>query len=352
MKKSHGKATLKNNLVLPERLVEIDLLKGMAIIAVILIHTWSAAVLLSIGAPFHIYHAVPFLLLIAGFTGTYSYMRHNATSLRECYDTVLLRRRFKRLFKPYILMFIIQIIILFGLFRYPFDLGSVLMEFITGGYGLGAYFVPVIIQSVIIVPILYLLAMRNPNAMLITAFIFNIITEILSISSVIPPGVYSILYVRFLFAGALGIWLALSPRHMTLWTGVLGMLSAIYIGIMFYTQEFSRFFVTNIGVGINQTPAFFWTYILALLGFLYLPKKSGSSIYRGLENAGKASWHIFLIQMTFFSLWQPLNSGVLTPVYYLFPPVFSFIGLIIIASVTIAICTGTGYLWYTYESAG
>lgn len=351
MKKSQGKTPAKPAPSLPDRLVEIDLLKGLAILAVILIHTWAVGIQLAIGAPFHIYHAVALLLLIAGFTGTYAYLRRGATTPGECYDTGLLIRRFSRLLKPYLLMFILQIVILFLLFRYPFDPMSVLVYFFSGGYGLGAYFVPVIFQSVIIVPVLYLAARKNPDLMLAGAFAVDLVIEFLAHAGLIPAELYGICYAKFLFAGALGVWLALAPRRFDLRTVALGTLSAVYIGILYYTQLLSGFFTVNVIAGISEAFAFVWTYVLALAGYLYLPKHSSHPIWRGIGEAGKASWHIFLVQMTFFSLWQPLNNAVLTPVYHLFPPALSFAGLMIMAAVTIAICAGAGWLWYRCESA-
>lgn len=350
MKKSNSRTPAKKDPVLPERLVGIDLLKGFAIIAVILIHTWSVGILLSIGAPFHVFHAVALLLLVAGFTGTYAYMRRGSITLGQCYETGILRRRYARLIKPYLLMFIIQLVFIFMVFHNPFDAGSVIVSFATGGYGLGAYFVPVIIQSVIVVPVLYLIALRNPDAMLAVAFILNLLVDIPAVSSGVPPEIFSVLYIRYLFVGALGVWLALSTRRLTVQAGILGFLSAAYIGITYYTQVFSRFFEINPGAGIAQAPAYIWTYILALFGLMYLPGKSETLVYQGLENAGKASWHIFLVQMTFFSLWQPLNTGVLIPLYHLFPPAVNFVALIVIAACTVVICAGTGCLWYRWES--
>lgn len=351
MKMNKGKTSVKPVSSLPERLFEIDLLKGLAILSVILIHTWAVGIQLAIGSPLHIYHAVALLLLIAGFTGTYAYMRRGSTTLGQCYDTDLLLRRFSRLLKPYLLMFILQVIILFILFRYPFNVGSVIIYFFKGGYGLGAYFVPLIIQSVIIVPVLYLLALKSPNNMLVGAFIVNITIEFIAHNGLIPEDLYGIYYAKFLFAGALGVWLALSVRRFDLWTAVLGALSAVFIIILYYTQLLSRFFTVSVIAGISEAFAFVWTYVLALTGYLYLPKNTAHPIWRGIGEAGRASWHIFLVQMTFFSLWQPLDNAVLTPMYHMFPPVFSFVGLILMAMVTIAICTGAGWLWYRCELA-
>ena len=88
-------------------LTQIDLLKGLAIISVILLHTWPEKVLLITGAPFHIWQAVPVFILIAGYVGTLSYKRRDTARLRQCYGRSLLSHRFKRILVPFTLLFII-----------------------------------------------------------------------------------------------------------------------------------------------------------------------------------------------------------------------------------------------------
>jgi peptidoglycan/LPS O-acetylase OafA/YrhL len=336
---------------MPERLTEVDLLKGLAIIAVILVHTWSIPVLLAIGAPFHMLHAGVLLILIAGFNGVYSYRRHGFNTPGQCYSHQLLYRRFSRLLKPYILMWLLQVAVVVFLLHGSVDLRSLFLNFISGGYGLGAYFVPVIIQSVLVVPLLYLLALRSPDMMLLLAFILNLVFEFLFFISGFPFSIYALLYAEFLFAGALGVWLATSAKRPVLWIAAGGILSGLYIAVTFYTGLLSRFFETYLG-NITQAPAYFWTFILVLSGFTLLPKKTGTRVVQGIANAGKASWHIFLVQMSFFYfLWPALGYYVLIPVINFFPASLSFCGLLVAAVITTILCAGSGYLWYKAEES-
>ena len=54
------------------RSVQIDILKGLAIISVILLHSWDASFLLRIGAPYYISQAVPIFIIIAAYNGVCS----------------------------------------------------------------------------------------------------------------------------------------------------------------------------------------------------------------------------------------------------------------------------------------
>ncbi|WP_367121908.1 acyltransferase family protein [Methanohalophilus sp. DAL1] len=92
---------------------QIDILKGFAIISVILLHTWPRELLLITGAPFHIWQAVPIFIIIAGYVGALSYKRHQNSTLLQLYSIRLLSRRIKRIIVPFIVVFTIQIIYIY-----------------------------------------------------------------------------------------------------------------------------------------------------------------------------------------------------------------------------------------------
>jgi peptidoglycan/LPS O-acetylase OafA/YrhL len=337
---------------LPEHITQIDILKGLAIISVIFIHVWKPDIYLLIGAPYHIWHAVPMLILIAGFTGAYAYKRRGASTLRQCYDLTLLSRRFKRLLKPYALYWLIQITLLILFFNYQFDLLSLMSNFISGGSGWGAYFVPVIFQSVLVIPLLYLLALRNPDLMVILAIILNIFAEIIILFFGIPRGIASVLYFPFLFAGALGVWLVTSTKRPLGWLFLGGAISLAYLTLTSYTPVLSSFSHFEGYNGMSHAPAYMWTLLLAITGLIYLPKYAVSWMHRCLEIVGKASWHIFLVQMFYFLF---VDKIILT--YLVYPLAYSmflsfFFAILIhilVAIIDIILCCVIGYYWYIIE---
>jgi peptidoglycan/LPS O-acetylase OafA/YrhL len=166
---------------------------------------------------------------------------------------------------------------------------------ITGGYGPGSFFVPVLIQLIVILPILYLLARRNLFLMLFAAFVFNLSFETYALRYEIPDWIYRLLFIRYLFAFGLGIWLAIGKDRR--WSVVGGIMSAIYItGVNYF--GFSP--LAQPSWGSQNALAFVWPLVLVEIGLSVAPKRANSICIRSISEIGKASYHIFLIQMVYF----------------------------------------------------
>jgi len=279
-------------------LTQVDLLKGLAIISVILLHTWPEKVLLITGAPFHIWQAVPVFILIAGYVGTLSYIRRGTTCLRQCYGRSLLSHRFKRLLVPFTLLFIIQLVLLYFIDIKGITLQNIVFSYITGGYGPGSYFIPIILQHILILPIIYLWAIRSPKYFLLNTFLISLILEYLMIIAFVPEWAYRLLYVRYLFAGALGVWLAVSKQAIDRKVILGALISLIYIVAVNYLNF--QFWFLYPAWGSQHAPSYFWPLLIIMIGLIYLPGVSKNVVSVTLEKFGRASWHIFLVQMVFF----------------------------------------------------
>jgi len=320
---------------------QIDILKAFAIITVVLLHALPLSVFLAIGAPYYFWQAVPVFIVIAGFTGAYMYKKYGATTLRQCYDPGLIIRRFKRLLIPFILCWLAEMGMLYYLAPDHLAGISLPLNFITGGFGWGAYFIPIILQSILFVPLLYLLARRSPNWMVIIALVINIAFDV--VVYLFGGGISTeSVYLRYIFLGALGVWIVTSKKRNNTWLIIGGGISLIYITVSCYTPLLSAYPEYSGYTGALQAPAAVWTVILVLAGLAYLPTNSPTLI-----KIGKASWHIFLVQLlyyfapaTFFYdlVVAPLSVG----------SEILFVLLVIVFN--ILICVGLGYAWYLSEN--
>lgn len=316
---------------------QIDLLKGLAIISVIVMHTYNMKLLATAGAPFYIFQAVPVFILLAAFNNAYALSAKGKTTLPECYDLNIIFRRLKRILLPYLIIWIVQLILVFWVLSITNDLGvqnpnhffytgfDTLFNFLTGASGPGNYFIPLIVQVILLVPILYWLALRSPNMMLAVAFIAGLILEYATVLSDMPLWLYVTLIIPYIFMAALGVWLVFRERIVTPWIVVAGLLSAVYIAAVSYFDFQFWFFRTD--TMFHHEFAFFWTLLIVVLGFQYLPADPAGKVVRIVAELGKASWHIFLVQMTWFFFLgyaytpgdQAVSSIIILGLVYLIP---------------------------------
>ncbi|WP_411841934.1 acyltransferase family protein [Salinicoccus sp. HZC-1] len=84
-----------------KRNYNIDVLKAMAMFAVIFIHCVPRDLLYATAAPYHIWQAVPVFLLLAGFNTANSYRKRNFEALDEFYNPSFIYRKIERLIYPF-----------------------------------------------------------------------------------------------------------------------------------------------------------------------------------------------------------------------------------------------------------
>lgn len=337
------------------RIGQVDILKGLAAVSVILIHTFSAKVLALTGAPYHIWQAVPVFLLLAGFTGAYAYRRLPAGMLAGLYDPTLFSRRLLRILIPFALVWAFQIIMIVCfmsgaardfsayLVGIPADGTGLVLSFLQGAYGPGSYFIPVILQQILLLPVFSYLAARSPDRMILLVFAADLLLEAAATVLGVAPAVYSVLYIRYMVAGALGVWLAVRTERPYGWIALGALFSLCYITAVFYFGF--RIWILSPAWSFFHAFSYFWTLALVLAGLALLPALPASLPVKVLSESGKASWHIFLVQMTYFLFlpnfgdWidVPLKAGIGDP-HLLFAS-----QLVSYSAINLAVCIPLGY---------
>lgn len=296
----------------------IDILKGLAIISVILMHSWDRLFLLRLGAPYHILQAVPIFIIIAAFNGVNSYIRADAVTLIQCYNNII--RRFNRLIWPYFIFLVTEylFIVFINIINYRYveilseitgvspdristyihsvyGFPQVFSFVVTGGYGPGSFFIPVLMPLIFVLPMLYLLARRNLTLMVSVAFIIDLAFEIYAIESSMPDWAYRLLFIRYLFAFALGIWLALGVDRK--WLAIGSIISVGYITAVNYLQYAP---LGQPSEGSQNALSFIWPLALVVIGLSFSPMIINNLGVRLISEIGRASYHIFLTQMVYF----------------------------------------------------
>jgi peptidoglycan/LPS O-acetylase OafA/YrhL len=294
---------------IPSRSSAIDLLKGLAIVSVICLHTFSVGTLHTIGAHFHIWQAVPVFLFLMGLNAASSLRRRGGRTLRELYSGDYLTGRFDRVFVPFLIAFLITLALAI-LTHTPHSSGAKLLgEPIVGLFpidGPGNYFVTLLFEFVVAFPLIFWGLRRWPVPTLLLCLALNGAFEALAhrlgFFAANPYADASSL-LRFLFLVALGGFCAAIPTRRALgspwlWGGVL--LSVAYLALL---EADSPALTAADGSqpGYNLLTACYAA-CLVLLGIAFLPVLADRPGVRLGSVLGRASYHIFLVQIAWFGL--------------------------------------------------
>ncbi len=314
-----------------KRIAQIDYLKGFAIIFVIMEHSMTTKQMDFIGGAYYILQAVPVFLILFGYNTIHSYINKGIVNFGDCYKKSYLIKRIKRILVPLIYIWILEFFIAI-ITKQPIAIKGIGYEFIVGGWGQGAYFIPIILQFVILIPLLYKIAQNNRYIMLISAFIINMIFELFSYYTNISNSIYRVASLRFLFVAAIGVYLALYEikRKKLFLIGVL--FSLVYItSIEYFGVNFPVYHLW----GSQNAPSFLLPFALVVVGLKKFPSESKTLIWRYLGKIGGKSYHIFLFQALYF-----ISLGRLT----------AHLIIYIAIPINVLLCICLGLVFYKIES--
>lgn len=382
--------------------LQIDILKAFAIIAVVIMHSFdkltstvisneqtssiavhsltstsiiqinhiSLLVIIESVKIFTLWQAIPIFFIIMGITLGMSFKRHNYTSLKDIYSKNYFKSRFIRLYFPYILLLLITFIlgVLIFLTTNINQFGNLSLYTIVGfiplkGPNYGSYFITLVLQVVFVFPLIYMAYMKNPKLILISAAIFDITFQIVAyyyLNSLL----YSLCIVRFISALIIGLWISdqdfdfenplnrlsklknfVITNKLLLYLSIIGI---IYLTIWYFLYEgylTSSFYPipylnNNFGIfGCQNVLSFVYTAFLISLGFLIFPNNFKSRILNKIGIIGKASYHIFLIQILYFTLFS--MSNFINPI--------TLLNKILIIFGDIILCVLLGVMFYYLE---
>ena len=274
------------------------------------------------------------------------------------YDPAVLIRRYKRVLGPYLVIWTLQVCLVLAFLPAMFlpdafsslssGTISLLVSFFTGGFGPGSYFIPVILQQILLLPLLYWTAVRfSPDRMLVFALVINIALEACAVATGLSPSIYTNSFIPYFMAAACGVWLAFHKKEITPWMVAAGLASVAYIAAVYYFNF--HFVFIDTAKGFFNVFSYFWTLLLVAAGLRYLSPKSVTLPSRILRELGKASWHIFLVQMTFLFFFQTPMVNAIDKAVPSTGPVSEFIFLSILTIPSLIICLLVGYGYYLAE---
>lgn len=307
----------------------LDILKGICILFVIITHFgWEAEERLRYGFPFWIDMAVPVFMIISGYVYALSYRRKGVDSFEKAYKLSIILGNAVRYTVPFLMVCSVELC-----FKMKFGggtAGSIIRWILNGGSGPGSYYYPIMIQYILIYPIIYFSIKRKGYKGLAFCSFINLAYEIMQNLYGMGETCYRMLIFRYILAISFGCFLGLhSEKIKQIWyilslaVGSLFILSVEYWGysprIVIYWTRTSMFAI------LYTAPIFYWGL-----------SKLQEIRCQMLEIIGKASFHIFLVQM----------------VYYAYANAFVQrleIKRLVHLGVNLILCIGVGILFYYIE---
>lgn len=351
----------------PRYYLQIDILKAFAIIAVIITHSYiklatiaqssDNVIALTISNPmvtnsiiqlnhitffniiealkiFCIWQAVPIFFVLIGVTWGMSFRRHNYATLKDVYKSSYLKNRLKRLYFPYILLLIISIVIgVIILITSDINIFNYITPRILIGYlpiseiSYGSYFIALILEMIFIFPLIYVSYIKFPKLTIISAILIDIFYQCYAFY--FNPALYDIFFVRIISAVVIGLWISnqdfkldksidlknraknflknykififlslIGITYLSLWYFTYkGYISSSFYPIPYLNDKFNT-------LGYQNVLSFIFAGFLTVIALIVFPNSTKSKLVEKIALIGKASYHIFLIQILYFSLFS------------------------------------------------
>ena len=349
---------------------QIDFLKTFMIAFVIIDHSVIRVLLWEAGAELWERMSIPVFLVVLGFNMGNSFARKGEQSLKELYSWKYFKKKFWRFIFPYIILYIVSTIAGFIIYEDNFTDGlkeNWILEYIIFQKqlfeGPGNWFIPILFQSIFLLPLLYKAFSILPRLSLILCFLIEIcmhlfvffyVGEITSMEDWMTEINFRYIILLYISALGLGFWFSkdhnlFSKKNLFLW--ILFPISVIYM----VAWQFFDFRLEIEGSGIVRGDYHYITFIYAAFIILIVmkllpknPKNKGSKIFTTI---GRSSFHIYLVQDIYFAITYSLHSPGVIIVENIFDissgdPFLNILLLIF----NWAICISAGVFWLYVEN--
>ncbi|MBC2456119.1 acyltransferase family protein [Clostridium beijerinckii] len=317
-----------------KRIFFIDFIKALSIIMVIITHSNITGIIRNKYLfQFTIDMAVPFFIIITGYTYTMSLENKKINSTKEWFRFENFSHKLIRLVPAFVFALLIEIIYAIHL---GYDLKRIAVDIIkTGAYGQGGYYFWILLQILIVFPFMINLLKKDYISGTITIISIHLLSELLIHHFNVNILIYRLLFVRYIIFIWLGITLfyykdKIKLRHV--W------LPAFWSFLFIYSISFLgyqvRLFTYWTGTSL---PTAFYPFLFIFL----LQKIDNLKINKKVENIiviiGRASYHVYLVQMVYY--FSPISNTLITK-----------IGLLKAISINIIICIVIGVMYYALEN--
>lgn len=275
------------------RNIYIDFLKVIAIILIIVTHDpWSVNNADLLPFVFGIDMAVPVFMIVSG----YNYANGKHDIIKDEYKPAHILKRLKRFLIPYMFVFLGEVILLFFLKNKEYTIKTLLVDFVKGGYGPGAYYTPIMVQFVFLVPILWYIYNQYGIKVI---FLVNVCFELIYTFMNLPEAMYQFCIIRYFFLISLGFEMKKREDKANRFLAFSFIIGVFYLLSTSYFYEpivFKRWTTTSMIVGFYLLP-------ILVIGKIFFDKSVlHNHVNNTLTVTSNATFHIYLVQMVYYYL--------------------------------------------------
>ena len=301
---------------------QIDALKGLAIVGVMVQHAFTSGGLSSVWDTLYVGQAVPVFFVLMGLNAAASASRRGTSSLRGLYGLRYWAGRFDRLLVPFLALWPLALVA--GLVAHESHIGPLAL---IGVYPLtaapGNYFVTIMLEFAVVFPAVFWCFSRRPVTTTVILLAADIAFELAAghISAFATNStaeyIYEAAIPKYAVFIVAGMWLAHIPLNRRVWLGtaVLAAVGAGYLVLLHERPGDFSWLVPSFSRSTNFISCFY-AILITIVGIRALP--AGRRRLPGwtvIEQLGKASYHIFLVQIVWFGVvsnrsWQVGVIGI------------------------------------------
>ncbi|MFD2244830.1 acyltransferase family protein [Pontibacter ruber] len=295
---------------------QIDVLKGLAIVAVIALHTFTKATLIQTYAVYHIWQAVPVFLVLMGYNLGLS-GAGRPVSFNHLYSRSYFQKKGSRILQPFVIIFIVALLL--GLLwlllfdRNIYTFGWYTLVGVLPVSGKGNYFITMLLQSVLLLPLVSYGFKKKPLLTGLVLLLLEISFLLLSKNIAFfdkDNYLYDAALPRYFSAIALGLWLSKITQHTSIKQMQLLLLMAAASIVYLYLVQYKGYYISYFRREwqLQNFLGFPYAALLIFTVIKLFPQQSNNILLRSIAELGKASYHIFLVQVLYFGLFPQEDS--------------------------------------------
>lgn len=306
---------------------QVDLWKAILIFLVIMDHTFTHAYLHQYASSFWERIAIPMLLVIMGFNMGKSFKRKGYTTIKQLYSLSYFESKFKRYIAPYLVLYGLQSI--FYLLEQNTGMTTNFLGFLdleykvyigfTPFYGPGTWFIPALLSTILIFPVLYWCYLQKPALTLIGTFVFEMIWYVMkfyfynvfswqeNMDAMVTSIFFNCHILNMFSAVGLGLWFStdhdiFSKRNIWMWSLVV--VSVLYMIQYAFLENWLRYNTLFFSWFGGDYHLFFFPYsgFLFLIGMKIFPENPQWPLAKWIRRISNSSYHILMTQIFYFGL--------------------------------------------------